>query len=330
MMKRLYILIVCAALFSCTKENSDEFFPYANNVLNDTAWTTEATATAQVHLIPEIISFPAKVDSFDATAGGSVAFNDGPTITISPAACNFQNGTVVTGRVRIEVIALRTKGDFVRFARPTTSYNRLLESGGAFYIRATKDGQELSLSQSKPVTIKYRYPNPVKDMRVFYGEQNITQGSLGSIGGFTWIPAQDNSRVTTFENRDSSGNTVRGYELISQRFRWVNCDYFIDTTQPRTRINAVLPPTFTNKNTTVFAVFKDRNIVVQLTPEFASRSFFAFNIPVGKNITLLSLSKIENDLYLSKVETSVTAGLTLHLKPELKTKAQVIQFLESL
>ena len=330
MMKTIYILIVCAALFSCTKENSDEFFPYPNNILNDTAWTTEAAAGAQVHIIPEIISFPARIDSFDATTGGAVIFNDGPTVTIPPASCNFQNGTVATGRVRIEVIALRTKGDFVRFARPTTSYHRLLESGGAFYIRATKDGQELSLAQSKPVTIKYRYANPVNDMRVFYGEQNTAQGPLGNNGGFTWIPAQDNSRVSPFEGRDSMNNPIRGYELISQRFRWVNCDYFIDTTQPRTRINAVLPPSFTNKNTTVFAVFKDRNIVVQLTPEFASRSFFAFNIPVGKNITLLSLSKIENDLFLSKIETPVAAGLTLQLKPELKTKAQVIQFLESL
>ncbi len=139
------------------------------------------------------------------------------------------------------------------------------------------------------------------------------------------------SKVNTYEHRDNAtGIVTRGYELLSKRLRWVNAAYFIDSTQPRTRINAFLPPNFTNSNTSAFAVIKDQRIVVRLNPELSNRTFFAVNIPLNKSITIVAISKIGEDLYWSAKEVTTTPNITLSLQPEKKTKQQIVQLLDAL
>jgi hypothetical protein len=331
-MKNLaFIFIISTLLISCSKENSDLFVPYPDNPLNDTVWVAQPATTAAVNKIPEVLSTVSKADSVEVTVSTKVHYSEFLDITFPAAFARFPNGEQVTGKVKVEVIHLRKKGDFIRFARPTTSYGSLLETAGAFYIKVTKNGQELVMNSGKSITLSIRDANAVSNlMKVFYGV--TPQGNLpaGTNPLFTWALATDTgSAVNVFTRQDSTG-TYRGYELTAKGFNWVNCDYFIDQTLPKTRIDAILPANFTNTNTTVFAVFKDQKIVVQLNGELATRSFFAPNIPTGKKITLIAISKIGDDLYSASKDVTVETNMRVTLNPEKRTKAQLDQILDAL
>lgn len=323
MKKVLYIIILSITLCSCAKEHSDVFVPYPGNSLNDTVWVERPAANAPVNQITDAISFSAKEDVIDATNDGKARFSEFVEVDIPARSFALQNGTVVSGNVRVELVHLRTKGDMVRFSKPTTSFNRLLESAGEFLIRAFKENQPLVLVQGKSFKFRFRSPSTVQDTKVFYGEHSPSNPFPGA---FTWITANDSSSVRSFQ--DSLG--TRGYSVTTQKLGWINCATFSDSTQAKTRINAITPLNFTNSNTTVFAVFKDQKTVVQLTPDPSSRTFHAVNIPLNKTITLLSISRINDDFYLASKEVVVMPDLTSKLEPQKKSKQELVQFLEGL
>ncbi len=330
MKKVFYILLVMFFFISCTKVNSDTFFPYPNNPANDTVWVQQVPANSEGARLMESLVTPPQAETFNGGVGAVLNFNEFIQVTFLPNSLRFPNGNICREPVKVELIALRKKGDMVRFSRPTTSYGRLLETGGAFFIRATSGGQELELIPSTYVRIKYRATTTNTAMGLFYGVQN--PGSVttpGTNAAFTWTPALDSSTVRTFVQQDSTGIT-RGYELFSQRLRWVNCDYFYDSSIARTRLNVILPLNYTNTNTNVFAVFVNENIVVQLNSEFSSRSFFTVNIPVGKQVKIISLSKIGDQLFLAAKQITTANNLPITVHPESRTKTQIEQYLSTL
>jgi hypothetical protein len=328
----LFVFITGFLLASCAKENSDRFFPYNNSGLNDTVWVAQPPASASVNSIPTIFSFATKQDSVQVTTTTKVHFSEFLDVTFPAGFARFSNGAAATGKVKVEITHLRKNGDFIRFARPTTSYGNLLVSGGSFFIKVTKEGQDLVIDPTKNITLHIRDANPVTNMRVFYGETNLPLPvPPGTNPSFTWVQSNDSSSsVNVVTRQDSLSGIFRGYDLVSRRFNWVNCDYFIDSTQPKTKISAILPANFTNANTMVFAAFKDQKIVVQLYGDISSRSFVAPNIPINKRIILVSISKIDDDLYFSSAEVNVENNLRVNLTPEKKTKAQIDVFLDAL
>jgi hypothetical protein len=95
-------------------------------------------------------------------------------------------------------------------------------------------------------------------------------------------------------------------------------------------MDVILPPNFTNNNTSVYAVLKNEKTIVHLNGNPASKTFFAINIPTNKTLFLVSLTKIGEDLYLGTKEITPTQNSIQQLRPEKKTKAQIVQFLEQL
>src|SRR5438045_2527866 len=126
----LTFLIVAFSFFSCTKENSGEFIPDVNNPYNDTAWVKSVSAVAPVNQIFPLLTTPQQTNSFDANAGGTTTFDGELKINFPSNACSVG----VAGNVQVEITQLKTKGDMIRFAKPTMSDDQLLISGGAFYI----------------------------------------------------------------------------------------------------------------------------------------------------------------------------------------------------
>jgi hypothetical protein len=48
-----------------------------------------------------------------------------------------------------------TRGDMIRFKKSTTSYDRILESGGAFNIKVTQNGEQLKIAQQKLIILMF-------------------------------------------------------------------------------------------------------------------------------------------------------------------------------
>ena len=196
------------------------------------------------------------------------------------------------------------KGDFIKSYRPNSSNGFPLETGGAFFIRITKNGNELVLAPGASVKIKWTdIEAPKQYMQAYYGKEGspVPAGPLDS--AHNWIPDSDTSWLKPWYR--TSGNGVRtGYMLETKKLRWVSAQHALVPNTKLTNIYGILPPNFTNKNTLVFAVFSNTRTVLSLKSDFASRSFTTGNVPMGTKMTLVSISKI--DIYFSYLQEKFT------------------------
>jgi hypothetical protein len=339
-MKKLFIITVCLSAFfftACNKELSDNFTTYTNNPLNDTVWLKAIPSTASVHdLFNLLVPGGILVDSFNTANGGTVKFGDSVAITFTAGSC-IGAGTSGTpsGNSRVEVIPVKTKGDFIRFFKPTTTANgSILETGGGLFIHVSKDSKDLTLAPGTSVKAHFNDVDSIKSsMQNFFGIEGNPPPISGIDTAFTWMRDTDTSYLTTWTKPSTlpSMPAYQGYEINSKSLRWIAAERYIDSTQPKIKVTAILSPNYTNKNTAVFAVFTNMKTVVNLHPDYPSRSFFANNIPIGSSIKLISLSKIGDDLYLGvETVTSVSRVTSYTIKPAKTALKDILTFLTSL
>jgi hypothetical protein len=319
----LFFSIIILSFFSCKKESSNEFITDPGNPYNDTSWTKSIPAAAPVNEIFQILASPSEDSAFDATNGKSINFSNYLQINF-PA-----NGFNAGGNAKAQVIYLKTKGDMIRFGKPTTSGDKFLISGGAFLINVTGNNQSLSVQQNKQITIRYTTLHIDPQMTLFYGDT-----SVNSTDGFTWVASPDTlttKPVTAWYYNRDSGNVLYGYEILSRKCHWINCDHYADFGNlPRTKVFSTLPANFTNKNTGVFLVFKDIFSVARMIGDADNHLFFTKDVPVGKDVIVVSISKIGEDFYLAQKQVTVTENINVKLSPEKKTEQEISDYLDSL
>lgn len=319
MTRFLFITIITFTFFSCKKEISNEFVPDPGNPYNDTAWATTVSPAAPVNEIFQMFSKPSQTNPLDAIAGGTTNFNNDLQVIFPAKAC----GENVTGNIQISVDHLKTKGDIIRFGKPTMSGDKLLVSAGAFNVRVLQNTSALSLKDDKSIIIRYRVPYPDAGMKIFYGDTSVNNRE-----GFTWVEANDGTSAV--RTTPSTSDTAYFYELICKKLEWVNCDKFFNEGGERTKVSVILPVNFTNKNTAVFLVSQDQFIVARCRTDEQNRLFFLENMPVGKAFTIVSISKIGNDLYLATKNITISKNLNAELSPGKKAEQEIADFLDSL
>lgn len=337
MKKTVFLIGSLSALFftACKKELSDNFSTYTGHPLNDTIWVKNVPNTASVHDLFTNLTPGFIVDSFNVSTGTTFRFGDSLEITFSPGSCIGPGSTgVPAGNARLEIMPLKTKGDFIRTFRPTTTNENILETGGGFFMRVSKDNQELVLATGATVKLKFTdVDTPKLNMQVFYGKENNPVPQKGIDTSFFWIRDFDTTALPVWSKTSNNPlvPSYMGYELISKNLRWVVAQRYIDSTQPKTKITAILSPNYTNKNTAVFAVFANQKTVVNLRGDYPSRSFNAKNIPLRSAVKLISLSKIGSAYYLGVKNISSVATVTSYtIVPTEKSLKDILVFLNSL
>lgn len=320
-----------AYLSSCQKEYSEQFVPYTNNLLNsDTVWNASSNQRSVNIALTELTAAP-MLDSFTLATGGTVNFPENLSLLFPPNCVGSAATTPLTPKLRVQVTYLKRKGDFIRYGKPTMSYDYLLQSGGSFNIvLTTQNGVPVSLAPGISFKIKYRNAAPSNDMKFFYETNTWVNGADSAV---TWTQGNGQSQgsVSTWQQFDTASQTIiKGYEMFSSRLNWVNCDYFNDTSQPYTRMNVSLPLNFTNANTNVYAVFKSKNIVAGLNSEASSKTFYLKRMPIGSEIVLVTVSKIGNDYYLGKKEATISNANLISVSPEPKSLTDISNYLNSL
>lgn len=334
MKKHLFITAVAMVFFftACKKELSDNFITYSGDPRNDTVWVTSTPANAPVHqlasqFLPDLI-----IDTFDCTLGDTIQFKDYISIQIPAASFTDNSGAAASGKVRIEFFRLKKKGDYIKFFKPTTSAGYLVESGGGFFMRVVKNGQELKLAPNASITVRFAdTEDPKTNMQVFHARETIPFISAGIDTMHTWTRHTDTSYIKTWQGQDSLGNVLKGYELTTTQLRWTAANRYIDSTAAHTNIFAYLPQNFTNKNTVVYAVFENQKIVVNLTAEYRSRSFTTTRIPKGSKIRILSFSRLGTDLYMGvRSVNDVGTNNVYKIEPQKKSLADILAYINNL
>ena len=338
-MKRFLFITGCLGLLfmtACTKEVSDNFNLYSGNPLNDTVWTRSLNPVYSVHDLFDNLMPASIIDSFEVKSGKSLKYGDSLEISFAAGSC-VGPGTSGSpdGNARVEILPLKRKGDFIRTFRPTVSANgSLLETGGGFFIRVSKDDKELSLASNITFKIKFNdVDTPKNNMQVFYGKEGLPVPNKGIDTAFNWVRDFDTTYLNTWSKPSNNPliPTYMGYELNSKNLRWVVAERYIDSTLPKTKVTVILSPNYTNKNTAVFAVFNNQKTVVNLKADYTSRSFFANNIPLKSSVKLISLSKIGGDYYLGVKEVSGIAFVTSYtIAPNKISLKDLITYLNNL
>ncbi len=305
-----------------------------NSVTSDTTWLQEnsITDTNTVRKIAANISIPSEFDSVNITKGDTIVTSDNVTVYIPAQACVNPTGAAATGKAQMEFLLIRKKGDMIRADKPTVAYDgSVLASGGEIYLRFMQNGQELALASGKSVRLKYRDAQTDPQMKFFYGTAlNINQ--------FVWVGpvSGDNQSVRPWIDSTRNTPSVAGYEVFTNRLHWINCDKLYSDTLKLTRVCVqISADSFTNANTLTFLVFRDINSVVKLWGDPANKKFCIpanyKGVPIGKVVTVVTLSKIGNNYYLGALPNiTITANQVIPIVPTIAAPTQIAYYLSTL
>jgi hypothetical protein len=327
---------------SCGKD-SDEFIPLNTTTIvkGDTVWqadlltlntlSTNVLAPLNIEKLMAELAIAPTEHEINAENGGIIRPpNNAYILDFPPRSCVTQNNRPCTGSLKVEVLVLRRKGEFLLNNVPTVSLGKQLISGGAVQIKVTQNGEEVKLARDISCRIKFQAAAaPDEAMKLFEGK------TIGRFQ-FDWIPLSTTiPNAPTIRPWADTAQQGSGYDLFLDRFSWINCDKFSgDSTSLTNKFCVALPDTFTNLNTSVFAVFKDINSVVSLagigsTKQFCVPSNYR-GLPIGKVINIISISTIKDRIYVGKKEVTITANSVQTVVPTLTTKAAAKELITNL
>ncbi|MEO7311523.1 MAG: hypothetical protein ABIX01_14060 [Chitinophagaceae bacterium] len=318
-MKQIFLILVIAtiALAGCEK-SFENFSPNPGSATTDTVWASSAGGNfTNVNTLHENLARAPLQDSLNLQAGGVVEFPDNIRIEI-PANAFTLNGIVTDGKAQVVFTLLKTKGDFIKFRKPTTSNGYLLESGGCYNLQLFKGGQPLALVPGKLIKVTYKDLNPNPLMTGFAAPGTITGTGSSS---FNWV--KDDSLYV----RAVLGT---GYEIYQNKLNWINCDYFKDTAEVKTRIAFILPAQFTNTNTSSFVAYKSIRSVMQMDADATNRIWRKDKVPVNRQVTYVTITKMGDDYFLGTKESTTTINQNVEIRPEKKSIQEIKNFLDAL
>ena len=270
--------------FGCTDPDAENYNPDAT--LDDGTCEYPVQMTGDIGDIFDQFGSEESFSNENTINSDLFNFIQGPQgirLFIDPNIFETLSGIPVAGEVKISLIEVLTKGDMIRYQTPTFSMGQLLESGGMFHISAEQNGQELRLRPGR--TIEVQVPNDsFNEMNLFYGDENTEP--------LDWI-ISDSSNVDITEWEDSVGFGV-GYQLITDRLGWINCDYFYGESN-LTDAAVSLGSNYSNQNSVVFMVFNDINSVAQMWSDPNTMQFHSGNIPIGYEVTFVVIASLSED-----------------------------------
>lgn len=320
----LFILGIITILFTSCQKDTDVFIPTTITGA-DTNWVSVTTDASAVNQLKKSLQKEYSADSIDASLGGTIVTREGLSVIILPQSLLLSSGQTATGKVIVQTMLIKNRGDMIKMDKPTTSLGRLLVSGGEIFITITKDYQELHLAPGKGIYFKYSDAAPSSLMKVFYGDESNPER-------FNWVKADSlNSTGIGITAQPSAG-----YELFSGRLRWINCDYFADTSGIRVTVTASLPADYTNANTSVYLVFKDLRSVAGMYGDITTKKFASVKVPSGKSAVVVSITKKgDNSYYLGHEtiitgQTSLNGNQTVPLKPQPTSLNDIKDYLNTL
>ncbi|MES2430060.1 MAG: hypothetical protein V4556_03925 [Bacteroidota bacterium] len=319
----LVVLFFVSGLISCTKD-SDVFIPDPGQIIGpDSTWYADITPGMPVNNLRNILKFAPDIDSVEMdNLSHTIIFPSGLECTFQERSFVTQTGSPVEGKVGLEAYLLKKKGDLIRMSRPTVSDDRMLISGGTFFIQGKKDGAVLKLGNDKKLYVRYNSNYISSLMKLFNEEDGVQQ--------FDWIQCAD-----TTNNLNKVTSTATGYEISTNRLNWMNCNYYYDIhTSDSVKITLKLPPYFTNANTLAYVVFNDHNSVISMPGNANIEKFVSSAVPAGKSVTVVTITKEGNFLYLGHngfvTNNSSTAYQNVNINPVHVSLDDIKNYLNSL
>ena len=277
-LKKLYVAKpLFAMLFALTLT----FMSCDSNDDNDAAKTPptaqEFNAIRQIALDNLTQNF--QIDAANGTT--TLTSEKGVEIDIN-ANCLTLNGNPVTGLIDIEYVEIFDGGEMLVTNKTTMGAlpngdMAMLISGGAFYINATQNGQQLVLGCGMNLKIPANLTAPDPNMILW-------DGTINAAGDLIWEEQDGNTAGQNGVFLEGTGITPIYYAFFNS-FGWTNVDRFYSYTGPKTQILASVPSGYDYQNSAVYLHYDgEGNALAKLDSYDVASSLFSEHygqIPVG-------------------------------------------------
>jgi hypothetical protein len=137
----------------------------------------------------------------------------GLKITLDPSILEKEDGSVVDGRVDVNIIELTSSNDLFKSNAATISDGRLLASGGSYYVGMFCNGQKLRIKRGKKLQVDFPRLSE-NEMQLFYGERNAGNDMNWKWAGTTLEPQAE---TLSFTDTNSNFTDLSPYTFFKVR-----------------------------------------------------------------------------------------------------------------
>jgi len=259
----------------------------------------------------------------DAQAPAYISGAKGTKIFIDPNSFADVTGKTVSGKLQLRLQEVFRKSEIVLTNRPTTSQDKLLETGGALNIQVTQDYIPVDLRKPLAVEIPVqdRVQNPIA-MSAFRGRMSKRQ-PFATQPSFDWVPSTQSHLEL---QRDGSRSI---FALTLRELNWINCDYFFRAKEARTMLTVQYDNVEPLREQTAFIVFHDINSVARMYSKRDNR-FTMFNIPVQHRATIIVFGMGHyGGMYFGKTKIERTTNDVIRINLQAATEEDVVRRIQS-
>ncbi|WP_439505715.1 hypothetical protein [Sediminibacterium sp.] len=333
----LFAMLGFILLASCKKEISEgNFTLYSGTDMNDTSWSASVPTYAAINRIIDSTAVYEYKDSLIGAAGKTITFSDRLKIFFPANAFINSTGNLIPGKVEVKVLVMREKSAFIRTLKSTHNNTELLETDMGICILASSNGQSLEIAPT--ISYEIRLGNEdnkvMQQMRIYRGDESgVLSTQLQMDPLFNWNEASSNQfQLAIFKQPGIGGSKdIEQYAITTNQLRWILIARPMQNIGIVGKLNVILPPNFTNKNSLVFMTTDDYNLSIELKPELNSRSFSSNLVPLQKKAHLISISLIGNQFYYSETNVKTLYNTpVISLKPQKKSLNQILNELKKL
>lgn len=321
-MKKVLFIILTITLLAC------------DNATKETQKKLDETSVPEKSSILKEFSYEPTTFSFNGNRDTAITTKSGLKIHFEDRLFIDNQGEIQTDEIRLEIIELLDKSDFVFNNAPTISDERILESGGAYNIECfNKSGNKLNLIKGK--TLKVELPiTSKKEMELFYGSRlengmmnwkksdiQLTDNiDIDIICDELWGFTEDSEGIiieehdtticdTTYINKSLDSKLYKVIRL--ENLGWINCDRFINVKEKTDLIVELKDTTITTCN--IYIVFDEINSVMQnhyYSQNNKKHGNTFKNVPVGSSVNLIAISNHHGQLKSFRSRVQIKEGLT--------------------
>ena len=286
--------------------------------------------------------------SYTANQPKTIYTDNGNTFSFPAGAFETLEGQQVkTGNVDICIWEFADKKSLIYANLTTHSSDKMLETGGSFYIEAKLDGEPLQLSNGTNYQVQLKTKQNFKDMFTYYGASRdgavywevnksepvyLSETSPSSISERTVMSEDefgDPTIATTVWDspleyeEDAAWYEDEGdetfYQLSAGKLGWINCDRFYDAKST----SALAVVVDTKEPVSVRVVFRD---IESVMPAYASSNhkdqYKAMGIPTGEKVLILAYSLKDDNAIMGYKEVVVGENDTEKIVLEKYTKSR--------
>lgn len=320
-MKDLHLVVLCLVMLlqSCSKD-IDIFTP------NNPVQTQQVRDSLALLQFDDLARPEALIVSYDVSEAREIKTSELLTIQIPEDAFVFQDQSLVSGIVQIELLPVLDPSRMLLRGISCLADGLPLHICGMVEVIASQEGKVLALATGKRINIVTPVGTVANGMEVFLG--------TGSGNHVNWELANvlhpgDEFPITETELYDPQEAAWKmALQFGTPQTGWIACGEVVPANSGNTELCVELPEAFVGGNTNVYVVFQSFNSVVKL--EWNGTHFCNPALPTGEALELLMVGVKDGNHYYDRISMELNDSVQFEmLDPAVYAVEDIIYLLSS-